>query len=97
MGKQYVLVEYHHDGRTGTEYPLVFIGDLEECQSAMLARLGMACTQHSTDKTCISCVANMNDKNAHIQDELGTWRIEWWIVEIDECKNYLPQIIGGTK
>lgn len=97
MEKQYVLVEYHHDGRQGKEYPLVFVGDLEQCQSAMLARLGMVCTQHSTNKTCISCYADMNDRNARIQDELGSWRIEWWIVNTVECKNYLPQITGGTK
>ena len=97
MEKQYVLVEYHYDGRGGAEYPLVFIGDLEECQSAMLARFGMACTQHSTDKAWISCAADMNDKNARIQDKLGSWRIEWWIVKTDECKNHLPQIIGETE
>ena len=97
MKEQYVLVEYHYDSRSGKEYPVVFIGDLEECQSAMLARLGMACTQYSTDKTCISCVANMNDRNARIQDELGSWRIEWWIESAEECKDYLPQKIGGVK
>ena len=97
MEKQYVLVEYHYDGRNGKEYPLVFIGDLEECQSAMLFRLGMECTQHSTDNTCISCAANMDDGNARIQDELGSWRIEWWIVNADECKNLKPKNEGETK
>lgn len=97
MEKQYVLVEYHYDGRHDKEYPVVFVGDLEQCQSAMLSRLGMACTQHSTDKTCISCVANMNDNNARIQDELGSWRIEWWVESANECNEYLPQIIGETK
>ena len=97
MEEKYVLVEYHYDGKGGSEYPLVFVGDLEECQSLMLVRLGMACTQHSTDKTCVSCCADMNDRNARIQNELGSWRIEWWIESAEECKDYLLQPIGETK
>lgn len=97
MEEQYVLVEYHYDGRHDKEYPVVFVGDLEQCKSVMLSRLGMACTKHSTDKTCISCVANMDDNNARIQDELGSWRIEWWVESTNECNDYLSQITGGTK
>lgn len=97
MKEQYVLVEYHYDGKYGKEYPVVFIGDLEECQSVMFTRLGMACAQHSADKTCISCCADMNDRNARIQSELGSWRIEWWIENAEECKDYLPQKTGEAK
>lgn len=88
METQYALVEYCYDGRQGKEYPLVFVGGLEQCQSAMLSRLGMACTRHSIDKTHISCCADTDDKNACLQDESGLWRIGWWIVNTDECNNY---------